>query len=99
MATDPVTIMNFVFAVIIFFLGLWVYYKFKEIILALYVAIGFLFFAISHLAVLLGVNSNNIIIIIIRAIAYLIIIAGLIVAYWQKTKSMSKKPIEKPAAE
>ena len=77
MAVDPTTLLNFVFAVIIAILGFWVY-KVKKILLALYISFAFLLFAISHLAILLGTSSTNISIIVIRALAYLIIIYALI---------------------
>jgi len=77
MAVDPTTLLNFVFAVIIAILGFWVY-KVKENILALFIAIAFVLFAISHLAILLGTNSTNISIIAIRALGYLVIIYALI---------------------
>jgi hypothetical protein len=77
MALEPVSVMNFVLALIIFILGLWVY-RVKKIVLAVYVAIGFGLFAISHFLVLLGTNSSDISIIIIRALGYLVVIYALI---------------------
>jgi hypothetical protein len=77
MALEPVTVMNLVLALIIFILGIWVY-RVKNIVLAVYVAIGFGLFAISHFLVLLGTNSSDISIIIIRALGYLIVIYALI---------------------
>ena len=77
MALEPVTVMNFILALIIFILGLWVY-RVKKIVLAVYVAISFGLFAISHFLVLLGTNSSDTSIIIIRALGYLIVIYALI---------------------
>ncbi len=77
MSVDPITLMNFIFGVIIVILGLWVF-KLKKYTLALYVALGFGLFAISWLEILLGsTNSNNISIILIRALGYLVIIFAL----------------------
>ncbi|MGO9387543.1 MAG: hypothetical protein ACLPWD_05765 [Methanobacterium sp.] len=77
MSVDPTTLMNFIFGVIIVILGLWVF-KLKKYTLALYVALGFGLFAISWLEILLGAtNSNNISIILIRALGYLVIIFAL----------------------
>ena len=77
MAVDTTTLVNFIFALIIFILGLWVY-KVKKIVLALYIALGFALFAISHFAILIGTPSSNISILIVRSLGYLVIIIGLI---------------------
>jgi len=87
MAVELVTIMNFIFALIIFILGIWVY-RVKKIVLALYIAITFGLFDISHLAMLLGANSSDIWIIIIRALGYLVIIFGLCQIALQKNSSV-----------
>jgi len=76
-ALDPTTILNLIFTVIILVLGIWVFRK-KEIVLALYVAIAFGLFAISHLAILLGAASTETSIIVIRALGYLVVIYALI---------------------
>ena len=76
MAMDPTLILNFVFAVIIVILGLWVF-KTKKLLLALYIALAFGLFAISHLAILLGTPTNSISIIVIRALGYLVVIYAL----------------------
>jgi VIT1/CCC1 family predicted Fe2+/Mn2+ transporter len=77
MAVDPTTLMNFIFGVIIVILGFWVF-RLKKYTLALYVAIGFGLFAISWLEILLGAtSSNNISIILLRALGYLVVIFAL----------------------
>lgn len=76
MAMDPTVLLNFVFALIIVILGLWVF-KAKKLILALYIALAFGLFAISHLAMLLGTPSTSISIIVIRALGYLVVIYAL----------------------
>ena len=83
MVADITTTLNFVFGVIILFLGLWVY-KIKQYTLALYIALAFGIFAVSHLEVLLGVSTSNISVIFIRVLAYLVIIYALIREAWLK---------------
>jgi hypothetical protein len=76
-ALDPTTLLNLVFAVIILILGILVFRK-KKMVLALYVAIAFGLFAISHLATLLGAASTEISIIVIRALGYLVVIYAMV---------------------
>jgi hypothetical protein len=77
MAVDPTTLMNFIFGIIIVILGFWVF-RLKKYTLALYVALGFGLFAISWLEILLGAtSSNNISIILLRALGYLVVIFAL----------------------
>lgn len=73
---DPVTILNLIFCIIIVGLGYWEYYK-KRSLIALYVALTFGFFGIAHLAIILGMKSSDLIIMVIRSIAYLVIIYAL----------------------
>ncbi len=78
MSVDPTTLMNFIFGVIIVILGFWVF-RIKKYTLALYVALGFGLFAISWLEILLGATgSDNISIILLRALGYLVVIFALI---------------------
>jgi hypothetical protein len=77
MAADITTNLNFVFGVIILFLGLWVY-KIKQYALALYLALAFGIFAVSHLELILGLPTSNISVIFLRVLAYLVIIYALI---------------------
>jgi hypothetical protein len=76
LAVDTTTLVNFIFSVIVLILGFWVY-RAKKIVLALYIALAFALFAISHLAILLGTPSANISILIIRSLGYLVIIYAL----------------------
>jgi hypothetical protein len=83
---DPVTILNLVFCIIIVVLGYWEYNK-KNSLIALYIVITFALFGIAHLAIILGVQSSNIFILIIRSLAYLVIIYALYktaVGHWNK---------------
>lgn len=83
---DPVTILNLVFCIIIVCLGYWEYYK-KKSLIALYIAITFGLFGIAHLAIILGMKSSDMFILVIRSIAYLVIIYALYktaVGHWNK---------------
>ncbi len=77
MAMETTVLMNFIFTLIIVILGFWVYQA-KKIVLALYVALTFILFTISHLAILLGTPSTDLSIIVIRALGYLVLIYALI---------------------
>ena len=73
---DPVTVLNLLFDLVIFLLGLLVY-KEKKGVLALWVAVAFLLFAVSYVLTIVGVG-NSIILIPLRALGYLSVIVGLI---------------------
>jgi hypothetical protein len=73
---DPVVILNFIFCLIIVGLGYWAYRKRKSVI-AIYIAITFGLFGISHLSILLGIKSSDISILVIRSLGYLVIIYAL----------------------
>jgi hypothetical protein len=83
MVFDVTTTLNLIFSVIIVILGLWVF-KIKKYLLALYIAIAFALFAITHLAILLGTASNNILIITFRSLGYLVIIFALFIEVLRK---------------
>ncbi len=83
---DPVTILNLIFCIIIVCLGFWEYRK-KASLIALYIAITFGLFGLAHLAIILGVNSSNIFILIVRSLGYLVIIYALykvLRGHWNK---------------
>ena len=73
---DPVTILNLIFCIIIVSLGYWEYNK-KRSLIALYIALTFGLFGIAHLAIILGMKSSDLFIMVIRSIAYLVIIYAL----------------------
>ena len=73
---DPVYATNLLFCIIIVALSYWAYRK-KENASPLYIGAAFGLFGISHLAVLLGYKSSEIVLIIIRTLAYLIVIFAL----------------------
>jgi len=70
---DPLTALNLVFCIIIVVLGYWAYHK-KRNTTAIFIAIAFGLFGISHLALLLGSASTEISLLVIRTLAYLVII-------------------------
>jgi glycerol-3-phosphate dehydrogenase len=83
MAFDSITVLNFILAVIIFILGVALYGR-KKNVMALYIGIAFGLFAISHLATLLDLASGlTVPLIIVRAIAYIIVIVALL-TLWKK---------------
>jgi hypothetical protein len=74
---DIVTLVNLILAIIICVLGFWAYGK-KKGFVPLYLATAFLLFAITHLITLIGLAASlTIVLIIIRIIAYVIIIGAL----------------------
>lgn len=73
MAWDPIILMDLLFTLVIAIMGIWAYRK-KANVVALYVAIGFILFAISHLALLLGAASSEISLLVIVTLGYLVII-------------------------
>ena len=74
---DPVAATNLILALGILILGVWAYERKKES-LALYVALGFGLFAISHALSLLGYGDVQAVIIPIRVLGYLAVISGLL---------------------
>jgi len=71
---DPISFVNFFFCVIISILGVVIYWKKKDV-LPLYIGAAFAIFALTHLLTLLSFREpmTNIFI-IIRIIAYLLVI-------------------------
>ena len=74
---DPLYMVNLLLCIIIVFLGYWGYKKSGSSV-PLYIGIAFGLFGLSHLATLLGLKSTlEIPLIIIRTLAYLIVIFAL----------------------
>ncbi len=74
---DPVTAINLVLCIIILALGIWAYVK-KKSDVALYIGIAFGLFGISHLLTLLGLAAGlTVFLIIVRLIAYLLVVFAL----------------------
>ncbi len=82
MQLDPIYLVNFVLCAIIFILGVWGYKKRRDT-LPLYIGIAFGIFGLTHLLTLLGFREilTNVFI-IIRTIAYLLVIFALY-KYWK----------------
>ena len=72
-----ITLVNLILCIVILGLGIWAYTK-KKGDVPLYIGIAFGLFAISHLITLIGLAAAlNIFLIIIRLIAYLLVIFAL----------------------
>jgi hypothetical protein len=77
MSFDPITVINLVLSVVILISGI-VLYGMKKNTMALYVGIAFGLFAISHLATLLDLASSlTVPLVVIRTLAYLVVIFAL----------------------
>ncbi len=77
------TVVNFVLAAVIFILGLALFAR-KRNPVALYVGIAFGLFAISHLVTLLNLAASlALLLVVIRTLAYLIVIFALL-TLWKK---------------
>ena len=74
---DPITLTNFILATGIFLLGLWGYRKSGRQTEAL-VGAAFGIFAFTHLLVLLGASRTALLILILRIIAYLIVMYAML---------------------
>ena len=75
---DPVTIVNIVLCLVIVVLGFMKYGKGKEL-MPLLIGIAFGLFGLSHLATLFGIAASlEVVLIIIRTIAYLLVLFALI---------------------
>lgn len=74
---DLITLVNFVLATAIFALGFWGYRKSGRLTEAL-VGTAFGLFALTHLLVLLGTSSTQLLILVIRIVAYLIVMFAML---------------------
>ncbi len=83
---DPIYTVNLVLCVIIFILGCWGYKKQKDM-MPLYIGIAFGLFGISHLVTLFDMASSlTNVLIVIRVLAYLIVIFALFMYVRKKVK-------------
>jgi hypothetical protein len=73
---DPVIIVNLIFCIIIVALGIAGYEKVKSMV-PLYIAAAFGLFGISHFATILGYASSSTVLVIIRSLAYIVVIYAL----------------------
>jgi hypothetical protein len=76
MDIDLLVALNFIFSIIILIIGYWAFRKIQDP-LPLYIGISFGLFGISHLAILMGYKSQELSLIVIRTLAYLLIIFAL----------------------
>ncbi|HNR26291.1 MAG TPA: hypothetical protein PKI66_06235 [Methanobacteriaceae archaeon] len=74
--TDPLTSLNFIFCIIILIMGYWGFRKYEEPLL-FYIGMAFGLFGVSHLALISGYPSNLWVLILIRTVAYLLVIFAL----------------------
>ncbi len=74
---DPVIILNLIFCIIIVILAVVGYMKTDNTI-PLYIGVSFGLFGISHLATILGYSSSTTLLVIIRGLAYIVIIILLV---------------------
>ena len=83
---DPIYTVNLALCIIIFILGYWGYRKQKNT-MPLYIGIAFGLFGISHLVMLFDIDSaiTNVLI-VIRVLAYLIVIFALYTFVRMKSK-------------
>ena len=73
----PIVTVNLLLCIIILILGIWGYSKKKQDV-PLYIAIAFGLFGISHIITLLGLAASlTVFLIVIRLIAYLLVIFAL----------------------
>jgi hypothetical protein len=78
MNAEPIITMNFILCVAIFLLALYIFSK-KKLAMPLIVGIAFALFAISHLAVLLGLEvAWETFLIALRTVAYLLVLFALL---------------------
>jgi amino acid transporter len=76
-AWDPITFLNLILSLIILFLGFWNYNKVNDLI-PVFIGLAFGLFGLSHLLTLFGLKTTlEIFLIIIRTIAYLLVIFAL----------------------
>lgn len=80
---DPVLIANIVFDITILCLGVVLYRK-RESSLALYVGVGFAFFAVSYILTVFGLGSMQQVLVPLRVLGYLSVIAGLLMPFWKR---------------
>ncbi len=91
---DPIYLVNLLLAVVIVAIG-FASYRLNKNKISLYIAIGFLGFAVSHLAIVLGFRGAvESYLIVVRILAYIVILFGLYMS-WQQTKTYVAELSEK----
>jgi hypothetical protein len=74
---DPIPLVNFVLATSIFALGLWGYHRSGRKTEAI-IGVAFGLFAFTHLLVLLGTSSTELLILVVRIVAYLVVMYAML---------------------
>ncbi len=74
---DQITLVNFVLATAIFVLGLWGYRRSGRKTEAI-VGAAFGLFAFTHLLVLLGTSRTELLILVVRVVAYLVVMYAML---------------------
>ena len=83
---DPIYIVNLVLCIVIFILGYWGYTKKKDT-LPLFIGLAFGLFGISHIVTLFDMASSlREVLIVIRVIAYLLVVFALYLYVRKKAK-------------
>ena len=85
---NTITFINFVFSLVIFIFGLVNWQRMKSKVV-FYVAVAFGLFSLSHLASLINLNDTlNLLLIIIRIVAYLLVINGFFLAAHKENNTL-----------
>jgi len=95
---DTITFINLILCIVILIFGIISYQRTKSRV-ALYVGTAFGMFGLTHLGTLLGLNANaavNVVIIVIRTLAYLLVTYAMYLAAYshadgRKASQKSKK--------
>ena len=74
---EPMPLVNFALATTIFALGLWGYHTSRRLTEAL-VGVAFGLFAFTHLLVILGTSTTELLILVVRIVAYLIVMYAML---------------------
>jgi len=91
MAIDMMTLVNLVLSLVVFVMGVWVFMKIKNAI-ALYVAVGFGFFAVAHFMTLEGMGTSLASpLAVLRVLGYMSIVLGLFIAVKQTAEMKTTK--------
>jgi uncharacterized membrane protein YhfC len=81
---DPVVLSNLILTIIILILGIWAYIAVKSRSM-LYIGIAFGFFAVTHLLSMLGLGASlSTFILILRIIAYIIVMYAIYIIIAKK---------------
>jgi uncharacterized membrane protein (UPF0136 family) len=89
---DPILLLNLILCLIIFVMGVWEYFRTRSRV-ELYVGTAFGLFAVSHLLTFLGFAAGlTALLIVIRLLAYLIVIYALYIAIAKRNRKPAVDP-------